>query len=38
MSFRGVTYEPKNGRIVIPIAAVPEAVSHSFLGPIIQEV
>ena len=32
LSWRGITYEPENGNLHIPIAAVSEAVSHGFVG------
>ena len=32
LSWRGITYEPENGKLRIPAAAAPEAVSHAFVG------
>lgn len=37
-SFRGITYEPgEDGRLRIPLAAVADALSHGFTGPLIEE-
>ena len=32
LSWRDITYEPENGKLRIPAAAAPEAVSHGFVG------
>jgi len=32
LSWRGITYKPENGKLRIPAAAAPEAVSHGFVG------